>query len=399
MKINGKITITGSKSETNRLLLLQALSDHAFEILNVSNSKDSQVMQAALTSKEEEVNIGIAGTAMRFLTAYFAVKEGRKTILTGIGRMLERPVGILVDALNELGAEITFVNKKGYPPLEIRGKKIEKNCIEIPADVSSQYVTALMLIAPFLEKGLTIHLKGKITSIPYIEMTQGLLQRVGVKCVFKGNQIKIIPSTILMETQTVESDWSSASYYYSLLAISDGGEIQLGSYREDSLQGDKELVTIYKNFGIESVFIENQVILKKKENVEQPDFIALDLNDTPDIAQTIAVTCTALKIKCKLTGLATLKIKETDRLEALKLELFKFGAQVITTNNSLEIKDFGEAQANIEVKTYHDHRMAMAFAPLKLYHDFTIEDRNVVEKSYPDFWNDFEKLGISFIDK
>lgn len=396
MKINEKITITGSKSETNRLLILQALSNHAFEILNTSNSKDSKVMKAALTSKEKEINIGIAGTAMRFLTAYFAIQENRSVLLTGVGRMLERPIGILVEALNELGAEINFVKKKGCPPLRIIGKKIVKNTLEIPSDVSSQYITALMLIAPFLEGGLTLTLKGKITSIPYIKMTQGLLKRVGVTCVFKGNQIKIVPSVILNETQIVESDWSSASYYYALLAISEEGTIQLGSYREDSLQGDKELVTIYKCFGVETVFKKNQVILNKKKGMKQPNFISLDLNNTPDIAQTIAVTCAALKIKCKLTGLSTLKIKETDRLEAMRKELSKFGVLVTTTADTLEIVNFKKPQTNIEVKTYDDHRMAMAFAPLKLCYNFTIENRNVVEKSYPNFWKDFKKLGIYF---
>ncbi len=398
MKINGKITITGSKSETNRLLMLQALSGQAFEVLNASNSKDSQVMRAALSSKEKEINIGLAGTAMRFLTAYFAVKQNRETILTGTGRMLERPIGILVDALNDLGANISYMDKEKYPPLKIKGKKLEKNKIEIPANISSQYITALMLIAPFLENGLTILLKGKITSIPYIEMTKGLLERVGVSCIFEGNQIHITPSIISNEKQTVESDWSSASYYYALLAVSGGGKIQLESYREDSLQGDKELINIYKKFGIESEFCENQIILKKIEDFQQPHYIELDLNNTPDIAQTIAVTCATLKVQCKLTGLATLKIKETDRLEALKNELTKFGTDIFVTNDSFEIRGFKKAQTNITVKTYHDHRMAMAFAPLKRYYDFKIEDKEVVEKSYPGFWKDFEKLGIIFND-
>ncbi len=396
MEIKGKITITGSKSETNRLLLLQALSQHAFEVLNRSNSKDSQVMQAALTSKEKEVNIGLAGTAMRFLTAYFATQEGRETILTGEGRMLERPVGILVKALNDLGAEISFIDQEGYPPLFIKGKRIIKDTVEIPADVSSQYITALMLIAPFSEKGLTLNLKGKITSIPYIKMTQGLLERVGVPCWFEGNQIKIAPATVKKEAQIVESDWSSASYYYSLLAIADKGKIQLESYREDSLQGDRALVEIYQQLGVESEFTDNQLVLRKKENFEHPSLLTLDLNNTPDIAQTIAVTCAGLKIPCKLTGLATLKIKETDRLEALKAELSKFGVQLFVTNDTLEITGFGEPQSDIRVKTYHDHRMAMAFAPLKLQYDFSIEDMEVVEKSYPDFWIDFEELGVSF---
>ena len=396
MKIDGKITITGSKSETNRLLMLQALSENAFAISNVSNSMDSQVMQKALASDIEEVNIGIAGTAMRFLTAYFAVQEGRETILTGIGRMLERPVGVLVDALNNLGAEITYVEKKGYPPLKIIGKEIIKEEVTIPANISSQYITALMLIAPFSKKGLTIHLDGKITSIPYINMTLGLLKRIGVEGVFKGSTIQIKPAIILGDNQTVESDWSSASYFYSLLAISGGGQIELGSYREDSLQGDRALVEIYNQFGVKSKFIDDKVLIKKMENFKQPELIDLDLNNTPDIAQTIAVTCTALHIRCKLTGLATLKIKETDRLQAMHDELLKFGVKTHITDDSFEIIDFQNPETGIEVKTYHDHRMAMSFAPLKMIYDFTIEDKQVVEKSYPDFWNDFEKLGVFF---
>ncbi len=396
MKIKGELTLTGSKSETNRLLILQALSNYAFDIIHASNAQDSTILQAALTSKETEINVGIAGTAMRFLTAYLAIKQGRETILTGESRMLERPIGLLVKALNELGADISFIGKLGYPPLKIRGVKISRSRVEIPAHVSSQYITALMLIAPFLENGLMISLKGKITSLPYISITLGLLRRVGVEASFKQNQIYIKPGALLNQKQSVESDWSSASYYYALSALSDSAEIGLQFYRKDSLQGDKVLVDIYKELGVASSFLQNKLILRKQNNSKIPDFIALDLNHAPDIAQTIAVTCSALKIKCKLTGLETLKIKETDRLEALKTELTKFGSSVKTTDDTLEIVDFEKPKEGIVVETYNDHRMAMAFAPLKLKYDFKIKNKAVVEKSYPYFWKDFEGLGITF---
>lgn len=396
MEIKGELTLTGSKSETNRLLILQALSNHAFDITHASNARDSTILQAALTSQETEINIGIAGTAMRFLTAYLAIQQGRETILTGESRMLERPIGLLVKALNELGADISFIGKPGYPPLKIRGVKISRSRVEIPAHVSSQYITALMLIAPFLENGLTISLKGKITSLPYINITLGLLKRVGVESSFKQNQIYIKPGALLNQTQAVESDWSSASYYYALSALSDSAEIGLQFYHKDSLQGDKVLVGIYKELGVASSFLQNKLILRKQKNSKIPNFIALDLNHAPDIAQTIAVTCSALKIKCKLTGLETLKIKETDRLEALKTELTKFGSSVKTTDDTLEIVDFEKPEEGIVVETYNDHRMAMAFAPLKLKYDFKIKNKAVVEKSYPHFWKDFEELGIAF---
>lgn len=396
MIFDANITITGSKSETNRLLLLQALSKHAFEIENLSNSKDSQVMQQALASNQTEVNIGIAGTAMRFLTAYFAVQKGRQTLLTGEGRMLERPIGVLVDALRRLGVTITYEANEGFPPIMIYGTDIQNDTVIIPANISSQYITALMLIAPFTQKGLTIQLDGKITSIPYIKMTLQLLQRAGVECSFSGATIQVKPSKIRSEKQVVESDWSSASYYYALMSMGEG-EIRLQSFREDSLQGDKQLVEIYKQLGVNSSFNNNELILSKIKNFQKPDFLTLDLNQTPDIAQTIAVNCFALQIKCKLLGLETLKIKETDRLAALQHELTKFGAVVEITDNSLEIKSFDEPQTNIEVKTYHDHRMAMAFAPLLLKYSFTIENPAVVEKSYPDFWEDMKKVGVNLL--
>ena len=312
------IQITGSKSESNRLLLLQALYPE-FELENVSNSDDSNLMTNALSSKSEIIDIHHAGTAMRFLTAYFSIQEGRETILTGSKRMKERPIKILVEALQELGAQISYKENEGYPPIKITGKKLTKHKVSLKANVSSQYISALLLIASKLENGLELTLEGEITSIPYINMTLSLLDEIGVESSFMGNIITVKPNTTTLKpkTFTVESDWSSASYYFSIAALSEvGTEINLSSYKENSLQGDSALVSIYKHFGVSASFSENKLTLKKEKSNLEP--LSLDLKNAPDIAQTIAVTCFALGISCDLIGLHTLKIKETDRLVALK---------------------------------------------------------------------------------
>ena len=353
------IKITGSKSETNRLLMLQALFK-GFEILNPSNSDDGAVMKKALISSDELIDIHHAGTAMRFLTAYFSVQEGRETLLTGSARMQERPIKILVDALKSLGAKISYEKNEGYPPLRIRGQKITKDNVTLKANVSSQYISALMLIGPSLEKGLTIHLKGTITSVPYIKMTLSLLHQIGVTAHFEGQQITIKPfvgKTSVTEV-TVESDWSSVSYFYSIVALSRKHNqkrvLRISSYKQESLQGDACLQELYKQLGVTSTFDGHELILSLTPDFELPNAVAMDLLNAPDIAQTIAVTCLGLGVGCTLTGLHTLKIKETDRLEA------------------------------------------MAFAPLAFCTTLRIEDAGVVSKSYPDFWEDLKGLGFSF---
>lgn len=389
----GEIFIGGSKSESNRLLILNALFQDSIEIKNLSDSEDTQLLQNALKNSCNEIDIHHAGTAMRFLTAYLSTQENREVILTGSERMKQRPIGILVDALTTLGAEITYLEKDGFPPLKIIGKKIEKDFVELDANVSSQYITALMLIAPKLENGLTIQLNGKITSLPYLLMTVELLERIGIQIERNGNTFKIHPkSEIETKEITVESDWSSASYFYSLAALSENPEIKINSYFQNSLQGDSALIEIYKNhFGIESQFSGNQIILRKILNFK-PQTLNLNLNNTPDIAQTIAVTCAGLKLKCKLTGLETLSIKETDRLSALKNELKKVGANVEITKDSLKIIDFEEIKQTPVIETYNDHRMAMSFTPLNVLMDLEIKNPEVTVKSYPDFWVDLEKL-------
>lgn len=395
--VSGEITITGSKSETNRLLLLQALYPD-LRISNASNSDDAQAMAKGLKAENKAtVNIHHAGTAMRFLTAYFAANPNKEVVLTGSERMQERPIKILVDALRQLGADIIYLKEDGYPPLSIKGKALNKNKVSLNANISSQYISALLLIAPKLSNGLQLTLEGKITSVPYINMTLSLLQEIGVTTSFSDNKISISPLKNISKpiTITVESDWSSASYFYSILALSGvGSQVTLSSYKPNSLQGDAVLSKIYKQFGVETVFNRNTITLKKQHN-NMPELINLDLANAPDIAQTIAVTCFGLGIKCYLKGLHTLKIKETDRLEALKAELSKLGAQVKTTASELYLEASNKINENIAIATYNDHRMAMAFAPLALKVPIIINDAEVVTKSYPNFWNDLKQLSFT----
>jgi len=395
----GSLNITGSKSETNRLLLLQALYP-GLTIENRSNSDDSVAMSHALTTDSNLIDIHHAGTAMRFLTAFFATQESREIVLTGSSRMQERPIGVLVDALRKLGAQISYEKKEGYPPLRISGKALKGGVVSLPANISSQYISALLLIAPHLEEGLNLTLEGEITSLPYLKMTLALLERVGVHSQFENKNITISQQRIIEDqTQVVESDWSSASYHFSCVALSSAGRIVLSSYRQDSLQGDAVLIDVYKKLGVDTRFKNNQMILEKINNFELPKTITLDLVEAPDIAQTIAVSCYGLGVACDLSGLHTLKIKETDRLIALENELSKLGAQIRVTEESLHLSAAQDFKANQTIATYSDHRMAMAFAPLALKIGHQIAEANVVTKSYPDFWNDLEAVGFELIEK
>ncbi|MFQ6601163.1 3-phosphoshikimate 1-carboxyvinyltransferase [Flavobacterium sp. C3NV] len=389
--LQGQIAVTGSKSETNRLLLLKALFPN-ITLANTSNSDDSEVMQKALIGNDEIVDIHHAGTAMRFLTAYFAVNEGREVVMTGSGRMQERPIKILVEALGQLGVEISYEKEEGYPPIRIKGKKVTASKVTLAANVSSQYISALLLVASKLENGLELTLEGEITSIPYIKMTLALLKDLDIQTSFVGNVIKVYPKAeVETKEMVVESDWSSASYFFSLVALADTASITLSSYKENSLQGDSELVSLYEKLGVQTTFQDNKMTLVKQENFKY-ETVNFELNNTPDIAQTIVVTCLGLGIGCHLTGLHTLKIKETDRLEALRIELTKLGANISVTNDSLTLTASENINHNVKIGTYNDHRMAMAFAPLALKVPIIIEDAEVVSKSYPDFWNDLKAL-------
>ncbi len=392
--ITKDVFISGSKSESNRLLILQQLFSK-ITISNLSDSDDTHHLQHALSTQDSEINIGHAGTAMRFLTAFFAAQKNRTVILSGSDRMHNRPIKILVDALKDLGAEISYVDKEGYPPLKITGKELTENKVQINGNVSSQYISALLLVASSLPEGLTVELLGEITSIPYIKMTLSLLNQIGIETSFEGQTIQVKPlQNSKQQDLVVESDWSSASYFYSIIALSDiGSEIRLSSYKKQSLQGDAVLADIYEHFGVSTTFDENSILLKKVAKSKK-ELLQLDLNKAPDIAQTIAVTCFGLGVSCDLKGLHTLKIKETDRLEALKNELTKLGAIIGVTNDSLYLEGSSKIISNVSIETYNDHRMAMAFAPLAILMPINILDANVVTKSYRNFWEDLQQIGF-----
>ena len=383
-----EIQITGSKSESNRLLILQKLFGN-IEIKNISNSQDTKLLQKALNSDEKTIDIHHAGTAMRFLTSFFAVQEGVEKILTGSERMKQRPIKPLVEALKELGADIEYLENEGFPPLKIKGKKLEKNFVEIPADISSQFITSLILVGGKLENGLTINLLGEITSKPYIEMTLKLLSEISGKSIILKDKTIQIPNIKTQKTVfTVESDWSSASYFYSFSALN-RQKITLKNFNKNSLQGDSRITEIYSQFfGIDTVFNENQqeITLIPKSNFSLPQSIQLNMNDCPDIAQTVCITASALKIPFEIGGLATLKIKETDRLSALQNELKKIGCETEITDSSIKSVLYTKPEKNISIATYSDHRMAMAFAPYSLIQEIEIQNPEVVEKSFPDFW-------------
>jgi 3-phosphoshikimate 1-carboxyvinyltransferase len=391
IKINGTLTISGSKSESNRLLILQKLYPQ-LSIENLSDADDTRHLREALLSNAETVNIGHAGTAMRFLTAYFSVQEGRKVLLTGSERMQNRPIKILVDALRDLGADITYKDKEGYPPLLILGKNLSNNAVRINGNVSSQYLSALLLIAPKLKQGLHLNLIGKVASKPYLQMTLTLLSQIGVNYTWQDGNITVLPKeTIAPIVIKVESDWSSASYFYSLAALAKESAITLTSFKNDSLQGDCALISIYKELGVETTFNDDSITLVKNAKLKTQN-LKHNLVKTPDLAQTIAVTCFGLGIACHLTGLHTLKIKETDRLVALKTELEKLGAQVDITDDTLYLYPSKYINSHIKIATYKDHRMAMAFAPMALKVPLVIEEAEVVSKSYPQFWKDLDAL-------
>jgi 3-phosphoshikimate 1-carboxyvinyltransferase len=393
LSANFSIELTGSKSETNRLLLLAALYPN-LTLLNDSNAHDVSVMKKALQLSSGTVDIHHAGTAMRFLTAYFSVTENAEVLLTGSDRMKQRPIALLVDALRALGATIEYRGEEGYPPLHIKGAVLPHSSVSIAANVSSQYLSALCLVGAKLPEGLEIELIGSITSLPYLNMTLQLLERIGISARLDDRRIRISPkSEIEPISLAVESDWSAASYYYSIVALSKLGiKATLSTLREDSLQGDRVLSQIYKDFGVSTRFDNGKVVLEKvSDPVSQT--LSYDLKDAPDIAQTIAVTAAGLQVDCYLTGLHTLPIKETDRLAAMKCELEKVGADVEIDAESLRVFGQNAKLQSASIATYNDHRMAMAFAPLAILIPLTIEESFVVEKSYPDFWKHLSSIG------
>ena len=361
----------------------------------MSDSDDTNILKNILREPPEKIDVHHAGTAMRFLIAFFSTQENKYHEISGSERMHNRPIKVLVDALNYLGADISYINKTGFPPIKIIGKKINKFRVSLDSNISSQYISALLLIAPSLKKGLEVYLKGKITSKPYLKMTLALLEKIGVQTSFVNNKIIVDPIQSLNPIlYKIESDWSSLSYFYSIVALSTNSTLRIGNYYSNSIQGDIKLIEIYKNLGVISSFEKNTLCLKKDKNHKLPKKVILDLNDNPDLAQTIAVSCFGLGLQCDLYGLQTLKIKETDRLLALEKELVKLGGNVLITNDSLHLKKSKEFNVNICIDTYEDHRMAMAFAPLGIIKPIIINDPMVVSKSFPTYWKALKKLNF-----
>ncbi|TKG92386.1 3-phosphoshikimate 1-carboxyvinyltransferase [Puteibacter caeruleilacunae] len=395
--INGDINLPASKSICNRALIINALSYSPYDIQNISDSDDTKVMLNVLNSNTNTFDIGHAGTAMRFLTAFLAKIVGEWT-LTGSDRMKERPIGVLVDALNELGAKIEYLEKDGYPPLKIWGSHLKGKVLELDGSISSQYISALLMIAPAIENGLTIKLKNKVMSRSYIELTLKLMKQFGVRSYFGGNEIRVEEQTYQPKLYKVESDWSGASYWYQLAALSDEANIKLEGLRKQSLQGDCAIAKWFEQFGVSSKQ-EGEAVRLTKTSDQLPKKLTLNMIENPDVAQTMAVLCVLKKVPFHFTGVETLKIKETDRITALQNELLKFGAKLTEPRHG-ELAwdgniDESIINSEISIPTYKDHRMAMAFAPAAMFYpNIKIEEPMVVTKSYPGYWNDLKKVGF-----
>ena len=369
-----EIDLPASKSISNRLLIIQALCQEKFLITNLSNSEDTNSLQKALNSTATIIDIGNAGTSFRFLTAYLSSLVGHRFILTGSDRMKERPIKELVDALLKLGVEIKYLEKIGFPPLEILGYDIEENKVSVDGEISSQFISALLLIAPTLKNGIKLKISSKIVSKPYIIMTLKIMEEFGIFHTWKKNTIKIKPQKYIAKDYNIEADWSAASFWYEIAALSSSSNIILNGLTTNSIQGDRKVMDLFKNLGVQTKFKNGSIILTKKEE----NFISKEINliNTPDLYQPLKCTLFSKNLTTKFLGLQTLKDKETNRIKAVEKELSKLN----TTK---------------QVTTYKDHRMAMSFAPLCLkYKTLQINDVSVVDKSYPNFWNDLKKGGF-----
>jgi 3-phosphoshikimate 1-carboxyvinyltransferase len=394
--VHGTIQLPPSKSIYNRVLIIQSLCNKTFNIFPQPTAHDTFLLNNLLNSDSATLNAADAGTTFRFLSAFLAQKPG-EWLLTGTERMNERPIGILVDALNQLGAEISYAGKAGFPPLKINGRKLRGGYLKINGGVSSQFISALLLIAPVIEGGVKIELEGKIQSEPYIKMTLSLMEEFGIEYKWNQNIINIRQQEYTGKDYTVEPDWSSASYWYELVALSDDANIILTGITRESIQGDAIVSELMKQVGVESSII-NKGIQLRKVKTELPELFSFNFSSCPDLAQTMATTCAALKIKAELQGVQSLRIKETDRLTALKAELEKTGSIVEVNSSTLTIKDFVLKPGNskISFETYNDHRMALALSPLSLkFPEIEIKNSEVVKKSYPGFFKDLEDLGFA----
>ena len=389
------IYLNSSKSESNRLLIIKALSEKEITIKNLSKANDSVLLKNLLESENLVVwDAQDAGTSFRFLTSFLAIKK-EHVVLSGTERMKQRPVKVLVDALNKIGAEILYLENEGFPPIYVKGKINQvKNKLDIPGDISSQYISSLLLIAPLLEKGIEINIEEPFYSRPYVNMTLNLMNSFGIKSEVKGNKISIKNQEFSSGSYIVESDWSAASYWYSILSISDNiNNLTLQGLKKKSNQGDSVISELMKSFGVNTQYKEDGIVLTKiKLDTEE---IELDFRDCPDLAQTILVVAAYHKIKLKVSGVESLKIKETDRLLAMKNELKKIGCDFYEEGNYwLLEKRNREIDDELSIDTYKDHRMAMAFAPLASKKSIIINDPDVVVKSYPTYWEDLKKVGF-----
>jgi 3-phosphoshikimate 1-carboxyvinyltransferase len=398
-KITGEIVLPASKSISNRLLIIKALANHSFDIKNLSESDDTNVMLESFRNQNLEINIGHAGTSMRFLTAYFAA-IGQQKIITGSDRMKNRPIAELVEGLNQLGAEITYKGKNGYPPIQTSGNPLHGNHIHIDGSISSQFITALLLIAPCLPEGLIIDIKGEPASSSYITLTLQLMRSFGIKSTWDKNTITILPQQYEGKTCTVEADWSGASYWYEIAALADETQVVLQGLTSNSFQGDAVVAGLFEKLGIRSTFSGNSVLLNKFPC--DIKFFEYDFINNPDLVQTFVVTLCLLNIPFRISGANTLRIKETDRILALQKEMKKLGfviveesAGVLTWNGTHTDKI-----KSISIDTYKDHRMALAFAPAALkVKNLVINDAMVITKSYPRFWNDLRSVGFEINEK
>lgn len=412
------IDLPASKSLSNRALILKALCQEPCELSHLSDCDDTKVMLAAFAQEGkgfEEINIGAAGTSMRFLTAYFATKPGAEVILTGSERMKQRPIQLLVDALRQLGADIEYAGNEGFPPLRIRGRQLAGGALSIDGSTSSQYISALLMIAPTLANGLQLTLTHDITSRPYIEMTRQMMQTFGVESAWiSDDTIEVKPQAYRAQAYAVESDWSAASYWYEIVALSKHADqrIHLLGLQKESLQGDHRIAEFFEPLGVHTEFSDEGVTLTKAENITMPQVLRLDMAEQPDLAQTVIATCCALNVGFDICGLHTLRIKETDRISALEAELSKMGYFISDENDDRMMFEpirlaSGETISDENdydrmaplILTYKDHRMAMALAPLCLTlgcGEMLIDDPNVVSKSYPNFWNDLKLAGFGY---
>jgi len=394
--VQGNVCLPASKSISNRVQILNALSKNPQVIANLSESDDTQVLKSILESKDSVLDVGAAGTAMRFLTSYLAQRPG-EYVLTGSQRMKNRPIRILVEALKEAGADIEYMDKEWFPPLKIKGKKLRGGEIHLQSNISSQYLSSLMMVAPCMENGLTIRLEGEIISEPYIRMTESLMNQFGVEIIREGYMLYIKPQSYISRPFSVEGDWSAASYMYEIIALATkDSSITMNGLYENSLQGDSKVSLLFERLGVRSDFQDSTVKLTKAGSC--PSQFVYDFTNEPDLAQTFIVTCCLLHIPFRFSGLQSLRIKETDRIQAMQEEMRKLGYYLLLEGDNVLSWDGDRCPEENDpvISTYEDHRMAMAFAPAALVKgSIKIANPEVVSKSYPGFWEDLKRLGFT----